>query len=1035
MRAAATLLSSSTSLSGLADVVRAANLGAEAFALDHATGDALAIDAACVARISAGVGAMRTLLMEIPGCAPLRDTLQQHSRRLATRAPHVLWVVAAVSADGAQAALVAWSPAPRSPRLASFVWEPRSVVDSDAETLCALAAIPAADDVLLHARVVELLGRDALTRRFYRVLEAQVTRMAHALPSRTDPQVARHVALLYASRLLFLKFLEAKGWLNRDRAFLATQFDECMSGGGRFHDRVLRPLFFGTLNTAVAQRARAARAFGAVPFLNGGLFARTAPERRLRAFRFSDEVLGGLLGDVFARFRFVAREDSATWSEASVDPEMLGRAFESLMATTERRTSGAYYTPHELVARVGGRAIETALTEPALARVHALRLLDPACGSGAFLVYALERLADLRRELGEDEPLAAVRRDVLTRSIFGVDRNPTAVWLCELRLWLSVVIENEERDPLHVPPLPNLDRNVRVGDALAASDFSRAGFVVVGSARLAALRARYVRATGTRKRTLGRTLDRLERARVLARLDRDIDLTQHARRECIAMQRSRDLFGRRGHPSAAARRESRALRDRLRRLRSERLRVADGGALPFSFGACFPDAEARGGFDVVVGNPPWVRIHRIPAELRARFRQTYQVFRSAPWSVSAESGRAAPGFATQVDLAALFVERSVSLLRTNGAIALLLPVKLWRSLAGGGVRNYLQHSTSVLRLEDLSESRHAFDATAYPSLLVARAGPSAPATVTLAISDRLGEREWEIDRASLAFDPTPGAPWLTLTPSARAAFERLRHAGVPLAQSPFGAPRLGVKSGCNSAFMVRLLDTAHGVASIVDANGEQGTVEASVLRPALRGDAVRPWQLDGGNEWIIWTHDWTGAPLTRLPARTNAWLRRRYSDLTARTDAARARRWWSLFRTEAADCRQHRVVWSDFGRRPRALVLPAGDQTVPVNTCYVMMCREECDAWALAALLNSPIAAAWLNAIAEPARGGYHRYLAWTVGLLPLPRDWHSARTLLSAARDCDDDRLLATSLAAYGLDYADVAALLESGRENRSGS
>jgi hypothetical protein len=1032
MRAAAALLSASGSVAGLADVVRAANLGGEPFSVDRRTREALGIAVEGRAELAAGVGEIRTLLLELPDVVSLRDALQQVARRLATRAPHVLWVVAAVDTTGAHAGLVAWTRESTQERLASFLWEPDHVVDSDAETLSALASIPDGEDVLLHARLVELLGRDALTRRFYRALESHVTHMADSIRGRADADAARHVALLYASRMLFLKFLEAKGWLNGERSFIASRFDDCMRKGGHFHQRVLLPLFFGTLNTPISRRAPAARAFGEIPFLNGGLFTRTAAERHRGRITFGDDTLGALLSDVFARFRFVAREDSSTWSEASVDPEMLGRAFESLMAAPERRTSGAYYTPHELVARVGERVMTAALPTPTLARVRSLRVLDPACGSGAFLVFVLERLADLRRQLGDPQPLPAIRREVLAHSIFGVDRNPTAVWLCELRLWLSVVIESDERDPARVPPLPNLDRNIRVGDALTGSDFSRAAILVAGSARLAEARSRYVRATGARKRTLGHELDRLERGRVLARIDRDVELTRHARRERLAVQRALDLFGRRAVPGADARRESRLLRDRLRTLRIERRRLADGGALPFAFGACFADAEANGGFDIVVGNPPWVRIHRIPPELRAHFRQRYQVYRSAAWQQGPAAGLTSPGFASQVDLSALFVERSLSLLRSDGALALLLPVKLWRSLAGGGVRDYLLRSATLLRLEDLSESRHAFDATAYPSLLVARAGGPTTSAITLAISDRVTEREWKVERSSFPFDDTAGAPWLALTPPARAAFERVRDAGIPLGRSPFGAPRLGVKSGCNSAFVVRLLDMAHGIATVVDADGERGVVEASLLRPALRGDSVQAWAPTAYRDWIVWTHDATGSPLAKLPERTNVWLRRRYTELTGRSDAARARRWWSLFRTEAADCRRHRVVWSDFGRRPRALVLPAGDPTVPLNTCYTLACSDPNDAWGLTSLLNSPLAAAWLNAIAEPARGGYRRYLAWTVGLLPLPRDWARAREILAAARSCPDDALLDATLHAYGLRYADVAALLDPNASSR---
>jgi hypothetical protein len=768
-----------------------------------------------------------------------------------------------------------------------------------------------------------------------------------------------------------------------------------------------------------------ARQFGRVPFLNGGLFTRTTTERRAGWWRFSDESMGALLQEVFQRFRFVAREDSATWSDTSVDPEMLGRVFESLMESGERKAGGVFFTPQALVARVADRALTAALEgrRGELHELRQLRVLDPACGSGAFLVHVLERIADLRRSRGEIASIAEIRRDVLARTVFGVDRSPTAVWLCELRLWLSIVVESETEDPMRVSPLPNLDRNIRVGDALSGGDFAPEELMLLGSSRVIALRDRYLRSTGARKATLRRALDREERRRMLAELEWRIAKSTHDRRELIASLRTRDLFGNRLPTSADAKRESRQLRDRLRSLRRELARTADGGALPFSFATFFPDAQSAGGFDVVLGNPPWVRLHQIPPSLRQRFKRAYEVYRAAAWTAGAEAAGAAPAFAGQVDLAALFVERSVRLLRAGGVVSLLLPMKLWRSLAGGGVRRFLVARSAVLRLEDLSESKHRFDAAVYPSLLVARAGVAEPPTLALVVEDRRAAREWQVTPASIRYDASPGAPWLTIAPTARAGFERVRRAGRPLALSSFGPPRLGVKSGCNAAFVVRVADTSARYAAIIDADGETGSVEVDLLRPALRGDAVLPWSRPACSEWIIWTHDETGAPVARLPERARRWLQRRYGQLALRSDA-RGRRWWSLFRVDAADAARARVVWADFGRRPRALVLSAGDPTVPLNSCYVLRCEER-EAWALTTLLNSTLAAAWLNAIAEPARGGYRRYLGWTVGLLPLPADWERAVTALAGVRCADDGTVLDAVLDAYRLKHSAVADLL----------
>src|SRR5690606_19672927 len=122
----------------------------------------------------------------------------------------------------------------------------------------------------------------------------------------------------------------------------------------------LKPLLFGTLNTRASRRAPVARAFGRIPFLNGGLFTPTPLERSAR-LAFPDEALVSLFTDVLGRWRFTAREDQATWSDAAVDPEMLGHVFESLMTSGERRRGGAFYTPHALVRRVTREALAEAL--------------------------------------------------------------------------------------------------------------------------------------------------------------------------------------------------------------------------------------------------------------------------------------------------------------------------------------------------------------------------------------------------------------------------------------------------------------------------------------------------------------------------------------------------------------------------------------------------------------------------------------------------------------------------------------------------
>jgi hypothetical protein len=1065
LRHAAALLARTNTFAELATLVAPLGFGS-ALPLDAAARRVLGLEPGIRrASVAEGAGTLRALLAELRADVQAHEAAARAAGRLASRSPELLWLVVLVQ-PSAHVVVVA-APAPGMiTRVCALMVDTRRVVDSDAETWAAMEAAAAGSDLLVHHRWRELLGRDALTRRFYRELERTVGDLAATATGRAHESARREIALLYASRLLFLAFLEAKGWLNNDRDFLRRAFDDRCSRGGNVHRRLLEPLFFGTLNTPISRRAKAAAELGRIPFLNGGLFARTPLEKRHRALHLPDDALGSLMGGLLARFRVTAREDSTAWSEAAVDPEMLGRAFESLMASEDRRASGAFYTPSAIIARVAGEGLDEALAArgaplellraaredaPISARdrerlrgaLAGLRVLDPACGSGAFLVHMLERLAELARVAGDERSVAERRRAVLTHSIFGVDVNPAAVWLCELRLWLSVVIESGERDPLQVAPLPNLDRHIRVGDALAGPAFDDSPSNAAPMA-LARLRGRYVRSTGARKRSLARALDREERRAAIAVARRECESLAGRRRDLLCALRARDLFALRTTPGAADRRELDALRGASRDARRRIAALLSGAPLPFSFPVHFADAGTAGGFDLVVGNPPWVRLHHIPDGMKTWLRARYRSFREAAWMPGAAETGAGRGFAAQADLASLFVERSLALARPSGAAALLLPAKLWRSLAGGGVRAVLSEGAQLRAVEDWTESPAAFDAVVYPSFLLVTRRPaaSAPPTVhpqaevRVAVHRRDDALSWTMPRAAIALDETPGAPWLLVPPDVRRGFDRLAAAGTPLAHSSLGRPLLGVKSGCNEAFIVTprpgWREAGDQQWPVRDGAREQ-CVEAALIRPLLRGESVRAWRARPNDDAaLVWTHDSLDAPLAHLPSGAAAWLAPFRRQLEARSDAHRRGRWWALFRTEAARCDRPRVVWSDIGRTPRALVLPAGDPTVPLNSCYVVRAPSHDDALALCALLNSPVAAAWLAAIAEPARGGYHRYLGWTLARLPLPQEWSRAvRILAPLAREAiggtppDAATLADAAIQAYRVRARELGPLL----------
>ena len=1038
IRAVATLLARADSPSALRPLARLLDFLGEPVPLTAAARRDLGLgELVHQATLTARPGSLRLLTAVLPPANASERDIREATRRVAAalvrHAPMRHWCLCTVDHEGHSLCLATVSDEPDGPRIAALHIDRRRVLDSDADTVRALAGVTETDDILRHTRCADILRRDALSHRFYRALAQAVSTLAASLaPSpntrvdRSLPAAAerRELALVCSSRCLFLAFLEAKGWLDGRRDFLLHHTVHRLEQGGRLHERLLRPLFFGTLNTPRAQRAAAALAFGRVPFLNGGLFSPTPLERRWRSLRFGDDPLVALVSGVLDRYRFTSHEESTAWSESAIDPEMLGRAFEGLMGHEERRLSGSFYTPPTLVTHTVHEALAAAVPgvhdgHASLAQLDALRVLDPACGSGAFLVHLLDTLDRLRAQAGDPRAPHDRRRHILTRSIFGVDRQPLAVWLCELRLWLSVAIASHESDVERIAPLPNLDHHIRVGDSLAGGTFR---FAPPSARVLTRLRERYTRAAGARKRTAALALDREERSRAIVELTRRIEAVRRERRQLLLVLRGRDLFGQRRRPDRSDLARLRVLREANRELSAQRHRLQSGGALPFRFAALFADVAAAGGFSLVVGNPPWVRPHAMPQRQRLALREEFASMRHAAWRTGATRAGAGAGFAAQADLAVAFVERSLQLLAPNGTLGLLVPAKLWRTLSGGGIRRLLLQDTDLHTLHDWSDAPAQFDAATYPSLLVATRRPpdthDAHATpdstgpriaVTRIAVTRRHTVSWPLTTASLSLDGDPGAPWILLPPDAHAAFDALRLAGPTLASTPLGRPLLGVKCGCNAAFLVHAVehhDDGATVTSLESTTPKQGVIERTLLRPALRGESIaraglprpaRPLDAPPQHDTrILWTHGPDGAPLRSLPPATARWLAQWRPRLQARRDARARQPWWTLHRTEAARADGPRVVWADIGKRLRVQLLAPGDPTVPLNSCYVVRPPTLGDAHALLALLSSSIVAAWLDPLAEPARGGFRRFLGWTVAALPVPANWPHAVRLLA---------------------------------------
>jgi Eco57I restriction-modification methylase len=875
-------------------------------------------------------------------------------------------------ARGGVGGILALAPAERRLALAigfgDVPWLDCSLDDPDRLTLTRLGRIgvvPFGGALAFAARAADAVGAEAVGQRFFGRFRATLEAMSSALP-RVCPATERHrLALLQLTRVLFLYFVQSKGWLDGRPDFLARHVDACLGRGRRLERDLLRPLFFGTLNRPAEHRSRLARTFGGIPFLNGGLFEPHPLERRWPA-HVPNDVWRDAFDTLFERFSFTADEAGRP---GLIAPDMLGRVFEGVMEPDLRHRSGTFYTPAALVRSLVHAGLVALLSErldcpesraaryladraaPARRVLKDVRLLDPAVGSGAFLLGALEQLAEVQ---AGDRPSAPARRRVLRRSLFGVDLNAAAVRLTELRLWLAVIAD-ERAGAAGVEPLPNLDCLVRQGDSLldpagrwpGGRSASRAEAAALGQ-----LRQRLVVSTGAEKRALARELRRAEGRAFAGALAAAEDALERAIAQCLADARAPTLFG---EPRGL----DRTIRSQLARLKTERRTVRaawrrfrrDGDLPWFHYESQFADVFERGGFDVVVGNPPWVRAEEIPRELREQLGVRFRW-----WRVGKR-----PGFTNLPNLALAFVERAWELARPGGAVAMLVPAKLATAGYAARARHALAAEGTIRAAADLTGAPEAaFDATVYPMALIATKRP-APESHRVRTNLRVSRSPAAagVAQSELA----GGGPWTLAAPAVLAALRALaEHSRL---EERFTC-HLGVKTGANDVF----LDPPEGV-------------EPDLIRWAIRGRDVRAFRAERVRR-LLWPCTPCGRPLPELPPGAGAYLAPHAARLRTRADHGGGPS-WALFRTVAASA-PFRVVWADLARRLTAVALvdDRAREQIPLNTCYVVAAPDSDTALRLAAWLNTTWLRAAARILAPPAAGGFGRFSARIVGGLPL---------------------------------------------------
>ncbi len=799
-----------------------------------------------------------------------------------------------------------------------LVLEPDRVKVSDLDALDEMAARNGESGLALALRQTRALDRARVTGLFFRDFRAQrhaLARSFSGVPDGGGRQRDRDaLALLLLCRLTFLYFLQRRGILGGDDRYLPRLLGQWKATSGRddgaergsFYRGRLVPLFFEALNRVPEVRSREAAELGELPYLNGGLFEPHPLERRYPLLDLPDHAIQAAVEGLLERYRFTSRE-AAGGTGYSVDPEILGRVFEGLMAPGQRIETGSFYTPAPVVHRVvreglveylasacpGANAgvllsnqpppVSAEVRRQVRSSLERIRVLDPACGSGAFLLGALRHLEQALSAVSE-APAQVVRREIVGRSLHGVDLLDDAALLCSLRLWLALSEDDET-----VRPLPNLDRRIRQGDALiepldlALTELGDTGRGpgtgpgtgamtdpdLRGAYRAVAPAARRYLESGPEDRAAARTeLADAERrlARYWIRRARSI---QHRRvRSLQAAASDRDLFGDPPAHAVQARARLGEAERRLAETREVSRQLDEKGALPFfSFGIHF--AHTGGSFDFIVSNPPWVRAHRWPERLRRFAARHYQVCRDPGWPGSPAGGSRAAG--AQLDLAMLFLERCSRLLAPGGVLAILVPAKVLRSLYGGSARRMLLRDLEFALIEDHSlDQRSIFRADAFTAVLVLRR-PRHPAALSSSVEPMAASSSVEPMTASssgepmaagsgggpaasscrsssstaparelrvrmirrgvqpLEFSARPGSlslvpgddasPWLLAPPEVVAVLRKMQRAGRPLGEHAGLRMRRGVMTGANDALVMARVEPKLGDLCRIEAAG------------------------------------------------------------------------------------------------------------------------------------------------------------------------------------------------------------------------
>jgi len=558
---------------------------------------------------------------------------------------------------------------------------------TDKWVISSMAVKDKTDPLDIYKTLKDALSIERVSRAFFEDYKSIFLRIRQSIANqKIYIKQAHEFSLQLLNRIMFIYFIDKKRWLKHSPRFMkwfwSRYLEEARKNNikDQFYERWLKILFFEAFNNKFShpqylpQDVRDTLALA--PYLNGGLFKRN--DLDFLPVNLSDEFIEDIL-NFFEKYNFTIREDLPLDVEVAVDPQMIGYVYESLANVAEeiyeRQDMGIFYTPkvevdfmcrrslleylskttdiskdtlYHLLFDAERTKIEKSLNlsdyEKLEEALDNLSVLDPACGSGAFLVGMLDVLVEIYRvifrHLKREMTDYQLKKRIIGSSLYGVDIMPWAVHSAELRLWLSLMIESDltlGELKLH-PLLPNLDFKLRIGDSLVQEIGginlnlrARGGISTSLKRKLSELKRekeKYYNNDPTAKFKTERALLQ-EEYRIFYEILNERITTLIKKKQLISIGKKEqlkifkdnglqeELFDEKQFKEKIEK-EKKEIDEEIEKLTDIKRRLKE--QKPFVWDIDFAEIFGeKGGFDIVIGNPPYVRQEKIapPDKLRS----------------------------------------------------------------------------------------------------------------------------------------------------------------------------------------------------------------------------------------------------------------------------------------------------------------------------------------------------------------------------------------------------------------------------------